>query len=469
MARPFYPPDDEVGFDPHTQRGILSLQRALQSDPQQENLDRTLGCFSTGQETEAKAHGRGQTRRRIPVACSRCRKRKIKCSGDDGDGQGCSNCRSAGNTQCHFLRVNSEMLQTKGSGWPYPPNPSHAPSSTRMRGVPTTFSHHQVPAFSRPPDYELSPDSQIPYGRQPFGLEPTNNYENNTSTQNVQSPSAYALPNSPQMFSPDYCGLQWNSRGWGVILQGSRPPAETMYSESDAENPLTHQAYPYIVPGHGPQTTEALSMAPVQASLTTPGQEAERTPDLVDRSPFAGNASDPVTTTGAPPSAHEYRPAYRWAPRYEPRTSMPPSSHMALDPAITGRKLITSAGPDMTFDFLPIASSGLPSPMLRSSGAYAGFNASARTTEATGDLPGDSFIRHNRRMSPLTDYRPDTYGYSRPAYRNRPEPDSTSESTLINGLPYTRPAAPVSLPEMDEKPALHTLVEHPVYTGLCSQ
>ena len=39
--------------------------------------------------------------------CARCRKRKIKCSGDVG-GEGCQNCKSAGvsSGQCQFLRVN---------------------------------------------------------------------------------------------------------------------------------------------------------------------------------------------------------------------------------------------------------------------------------------------------------------------------------------------------------------------------
>ena len=31
--------------------------------------------------------------------------RKIKCSGDSGDGQGCSNCRTSGTPNCEFLRV----------------------------------------------------------------------------------------------------------------------------------------------------------------------------------------------------------------------------------------------------------------------------------------------------------------------------------------------------------------------------
>lgn len=46
--------------------------------------------------------------------CARCRKRKIKCSGDAGDGQSCTNCRSAGNTDCQFLRVSLPRFEAAG-------------------------------------------------------------------------------------------------------------------------------------------------------------------------------------------------------------------------------------------------------------------------------------------------------------------------------------------------------------------
>ncbi|KAK1756685.1 hypothetical protein QBC47DRAFT_359191 [Echria macrotheca] len=48
-----------------------------------------------------------QQRKRIAVACGRCRKRKIRCSGDMGGGQPCQNCKNAGHEQCLFLRVAS--------------------------------------------------------------------------------------------------------------------------------------------------------------------------------------------------------------------------------------------------------------------------------------------------------------------------------------------------------------------------
>ncbi|EME46521.1 hypothetical protein DOTSEDRAFT_70506, partial [Dothistroma septosporum NZE10] len=58
----------------------------------------------------------GHARRRIQVACSRCRRRKIKCTGDPGDGSGCSACRSAGadRNQCTFIRVGSKEMPMPG-------------------------------------------------------------------------------------------------------------------------------------------------------------------------------------------------------------------------------------------------------------------------------------------------------------------------------------------------------------------
>ncbi|KAL4945947.1 hypothetical protein BDV06DRAFT_174502 [Aspergillus oleicola] len=480
MAQPFYPADDDVGFNPQTRRGISSLP-PFQNDIPPENVDRSMSCISVGLDAEAKGQGRGQSRKRIPVACSRCRKRKIRCSGDVGDGQGCSNCRMSGNTQCHFLRVNSEMLQPKGTPvWPYPANDmvsrSYAPSSTRTRSVPYNLSHHRMPSFSRAPDYEVSPVTPSPYGRQPFGFEPSNSYDTETAPQNVQATPTYVLPSSPQVFMADYSGLQWNPRGWGAVLQGIRAPAEAILQEHDAETSITLSAYPYVVSSQGPQTNESHSMAPAEASLATPGQGPEReTPDSNGRTPFPEDGNGSVTTTDAPPVSHEYRPAHYWVPRYESQTPTSPVSQMAFDAATMGRRFISSSGTDLTFGYLPVASTGAPSPMLPSSEAYAGLETIAPATETSNEFRGDTnaryrpFSRDNRRMTPFTDHRPDTYGYSRPTYRNRPEADSSSDNTLINGLPYTRPTAPPTLPEMDEKPALHTLVEHSSYTGLCSQ
>ena len=78
------------------------------------------------QEADEPLTAGGQARRRIAVAvstqirtqisiatdsctqkCGRCRRRKIKCSGDPGDGTGCQACRSSGVKleDCNFCRV----------------------------------------------------------------------------------------------------------------------------------------------------------------------------------------------------------------------------------------------------------------------------------------------------------------------------------------------------------------------------
>jgi hypothetical protein len=67
--QPFYPTDDEVGFDSQSKRDAVTIPHTIPSGSQQELLDRNLGCLNTGAELEAK--GRGPTRRRIQVAVSR--------------------------------------------------------------------------------------------------------------------------------------------------------------------------------------------------------------------------------------------------------------------------------------------------------------------------------------------------------------------------------------------------------------
>ena len=66
-------------------------------------------CYSNprGRTGGREEEPTGGARRRISVACARCRKRKIRCSGDPGDNSGCANCKSAGVdlSQCQFHRV----------------------------------------------------------------------------------------------------------------------------------------------------------------------------------------------------------------------------------------------------------------------------------------------------------------------------------------------------------------------------
>ena len=48
--------------------------------------------------------------------CARCRKRKIKCTGDLQDGNGCEACQAAGvpRASCHYLRVSKDDIRHSG-------------------------------------------------------------------------------------------------------------------------------------------------------------------------------------------------------------------------------------------------------------------------------------------------------------------------------------------------------------------
>ncbi|KAK3369824.1 hypothetical protein B0H63DRAFT_454062 [Podospora didyma] len=73
----------------------------------------------------------GQQRKRIAVACGRCRKRKIRCSGDPGHGLPCSNCKNAGADPCLFLRVSSREapLRDESADFSYSVNDARAYAS----------------------------------------------------------------------------------------------------------------------------------------------------------------------------------------------------------------------------------------------------------------------------------------------------------------------------------------------------
>ncbi|KAI1842083.1 hypothetical protein JX266_011734 [Neoarthrinium moseri] len=66
--------------------------------------------------TEREPDDSTQPRKRIAVACGRCRKRKIRCSGENENGGQCSNCKNAGHEPCLFLRVSSTETPMRDGG-----------------------------------------------------------------------------------------------------------------------------------------------------------------------------------------------------------------------------------------------------------------------------------------------------------------------------------------------------------------
>lgn len=76
--------------------------------------------------------------------CLRCRKRKIRCTGDSGNGQPCLNCKNAGHEPCQFLRVRRSI---KGSLHLFPP---HTVSNQKQRLILVVSSLKQVASHETP-------------------------------------------------------------------------------------------------------------------------------------------------------------------------------------------------------------------------------------------------------------------------------------------------------------------------------
>ncbi|KAF2177678.1 hypothetical protein K469DRAFT_602568 [Zopfia rhizophila CBS 207.26] len=90
----------------------LTVSHASRLDPRGCPVSGPRSRGNMGREEQTTENA--QTRRRIAVACARCRKRKIRCSGDPGNGSGCQNCRSSGVdlSACQFHRVGSSDAVT---------------------------------------------------------------------------------------------------------------------------------------------------------------------------------------------------------------------------------------------------------------------------------------------------------------------------------------------------------------------
>ncbi|KAH8896456.1 hypothetical protein GQ53DRAFT_714133 [Thozetella sp. PMI_491] len=123
-------------------------------------------------------------RKRIAVACLRCRKRKIRCSGDPGAGLPCVNCKNAGAEQCQFLRVQSHEAPIRnGPGdYGYPiedarafANRHHAPPGVHY-SLPSMASN-DVPHHRGSSVYPPYPHTKSYYGSSVAGYGPAPSFQ----------------------------------------------------------------------------------------------------------------------------------------------------------------------------------------------------------------------------------------------------------------------------------------------------
>ncbi|KXT16254.1 hypothetical protein AC579_6946 [Pseudocercospora musae] len=158
----------------------------------------------------------GHTRRRIQVACSRCRRRKIKCSGDPGDGSGCSACKSANadKPSCTFNRVGSrdvaiagvDMLPTSSSISSATPASASASASYSSDSSTSSYSSglyqtHQRPslpmlqtrtAFPEYDSYNTSPVDEYAYTA--AAVPRHESFSSNFSTESFRPYTSASVP-----------------------------------------------------------------------------------------------------------------------------------------------------------------------------------------------------------------------------------------------------------------------------------
>ncbi|EPE34685.1 Zn2/Cys6 DNA-binding protein [Glarea lozoyensis ATCC 20868] len=230
---PFYADEEEPSFRRYNSRGqgySLSHDREMPSAPYS-GRDLLSNHDSRGGNHAPESDNNSRPRSRIPVACGRCRKRKIRCSGDLGTGLPCTNCKGAGNEQCQFLRVQSDVVSMKHENADFS-HFEHNPARVHCRT--TTFGPHSyippggpVPEAYYPRSSSMS-SYVVPQSRY-YTLGSFSEYpeENVNVDYGVQNPS-YSLLGNEQFIPPTYPS---SSRGWTPAPQAAK--ATPMYLEQD--------------------------------------------------------------------------------------------------------------------------------------------------------------------------------------------------------------------------------------------
>ncbi|RAL08652.1 uncharacterized protein BO97DRAFT_196583 [Aspergillus homomorphus CBS 101889] len=465
MAHPIYSPEEAIGFDSQSKRDALSIPHPYRADSYQDMVERA-GCQSPSPELDSKS--RNSTRRRIQVACNRCRKRKIKCSGDNGEGQGCSNCRSSGNVNCQFLRVNSSMMQTRGT-WPYPtvnatisPSHRHGPYGPSMAPKPASStpgspSTMRVTPFSRAPGYDFgSSDSQMPFSRQSFGVDHAVHYEEDSGMYSPQPPT-YMVSGAPHAVIADYCGLTWSPKAWSPNMCLGRSPSAAIFADHETGSSLSQPVYPYMLSGAPSQITDAPPIVPTMSFSSAEGQGVDRTlPDPTSRTQGpqcpAGFTLTPEVLTL--PETVDHRTGAGWNYKSASSSNMPSSvqrcPNESFNTSSTNRT--RASAQDMMFGTPLLTTVGAPSSLASSAGPLAGLEPVTSSEEFRGG--GDSQAARTMSQSHLSEAGSDVYVYSSSERRDKHSYKTDgSASMLMNGLPYTRPGPGLFAPSITTSPA----------------
>ncbi|KAH7390911.1 hypothetical protein DE146DRAFT_147414 [Phaeosphaeria sp. MPI-PUGE-AT-0046c] len=197
----------------------MALSLGARADPRGYAMGGPVGGHRNRHDTdrEEQTFDSVHSRRRIAVACARCRKRKIKCSGDPGNGTGCNACKAAGVdlSSCQFHRVGSDSNVTKvmdnyhiAQSLTGMANPDYMP----MFSPTARDSLYPRPLLSQTyPPLDTKPTWAMPYSEESSPIE----------TYGLDQASTYlpepASMSAVEMFPPSY---RWT-------YPAARPPQQT--------------------------------------------------------------------------------------------------------------------------------------------------------------------------------------------------------------------------------------------------
>ncbi|TVY37203.1 putative transcriptional regulatory protein [Lachnellula occidentalis] len=262
MVTRAYFDDDELSFRRESSRGHgYPLSRELPPAPSPYNTAREhhLSNHETRSANGAEQENNSRPRSRIPVACGRCRKRKIRCSGDLGGGQPCTNCKGAGADNCQFLRVSSTEATMKNE--PNDFNHFEPPSSAarvQCRMVP--YGHHAYAQPTTPVDtyYQRSNASLsgYQYAANPkyYTMPPFEFQDDGDFAMQQSYPAAMS---SDQLLSSNF-PVSSVSRTWTPGPQSSKNAPMYLEQESSfSHGQLPYHSYP-LRPTISPETKPSL-------------------------------------------------------------------------------------------------------------------------------------------------------------------------------------------------------------------
>jgi hypothetical protein len=320
------------------------------------------------------------------LQCGRCRKRKIKCSGDNGNGA-CSNCRNSGfMNQCQFLRVGPQPCRSLKQVSKLAEQVNSLsqeilsrPSPRWQRGV--RYSPYQMGrrdgrhnTFAIPHPYSASSNCtaiQPAYEYNSYtGAAPATLWVRNhtgaaygyncdeASPIQYSTQPAYLLPNV-ESNSSCYIGSPFGSRTWNPVTQINRGLQTTVYTDQPVASSIAPLGSQFVSYTQG-QTTMPCELAfPGVLSSNTNLITNDRV--LPDPTAFQSKSATNTTSIETVPMSLLQRSSNTWI------EAMSGSSQSSSDRTLsislsdgsdsTARSVTSSAPQDMGLGFIPISNS----------------------------------------------------------------------------------------------------------------